>query len=306
VTNSHERVKGVVVPLLAPVNKNTSVDEVALRALIQHCVDGGADALFAGGTSGMGPLWPMAEWVRMMEVAHDAVGGAVPLLGGVIETSTKRAVERIRVLEQIGYQHMVVTPTFYVTLERNEEFLAHYAACREATDLNMIAYNIPSCTQASIPIAVLEIMAARGWIQCLKESSGDQTYFSRAVEALAGTDIAVLQGFEPDMAWGFRHGAVGVVPVCANYAPEVFTKLVQAASAQNNTQMDALQDEIMAVRKTLLLGDKNWLAGAVYGLHTLGIGSGSVLDPLQMPGQAERAKIESMTAIRMHNRKGTP
>ena len=42
-----------------------------------------------------------------------------------------------------------------------------------------------------------------------------------------------------------------------------------------------LQERIMAVREILLMGDKSWLAGAMYGIHTLGIGSGHVPRPIQ-------------------------
>lgn len=305
-TRTDECITGVVVPLLAPVTADEQLDEAAFQSLIRRCINGGANALLAGGSAGMGPLWPLAQWERMMEVAHDAVAGAVPLLGGAIETSTRRTIERIRVLERTGIAHVVVTPTFYLKLERDEEFLAHFGACREATDLNLIAYNIPSCTQASIPLSVLETMGSRGWMRGLKESSGDRAYFSHVMERFAGTNIAVLQGHEPYMAQGLRDGAAGVVPVCANYAPEVYRALVDAVAAGNDARAEALQDEIMKIRATLLLGDKNWVSGAAYGLHTLGIGSGAVLRPLQTLGAAERGRIERMTAARMRSGEQTP
>ncbi|MHC4133316.1 MAG: dihydrodipicolinate synthase family protein, partial [Planctomycetota bacterium] len=177
-SDSTKVIEGLIVPLLTPVDTEEHVDEPAMRALIQHCLNGGANALFIGGSSGMGPLWPVAQWQRMMEIALDEVAGAVPLLGGVIETSTPRAIERIRLLEQLGYKHMAVTPTYYITPEKNEEFLSYFGACRDAADLNMIVYNIPSCTYTSIPVEVIADMAKRGWTQCIKESSGDKDYFS--------------------------------------------------------------------------------------------------------------------------------
>ena len=41
---------------LLPVDGQECVDESAMRALIRHCLKGGADALFTGGTSGMGKV----------------------------------------------------------------------------------------------------------------------------------------------------------------------------------------------------------------------------------------------------------
>ena len=297
-SESTKVIEGVIVPLLTPVDGQERVDESAMRALIRHCLEGGADALFTGGTSGMGPLWPMAQWERMMEIAQDEVGNAVPLLGGVIEMSTARAIERIRVLERIGYEHMVVTPTYYITPERNDEFVSYFGSCHDATDMNMIVYNIPSCTHASIPIEVIAEMAKRGWTQCIKESSGDQDYFSQLMDAVSRSGIAVLQGNEPDIAWGLRKGARGIVPVCANYAPSLYAAMCQAAAEKDDERIDALQEEISAIRETLLLGDKNWVAGAMFGVSTLGIGSGAVLRPIQGVAEVEQRKIEAMTRSR--------
>jgi 4-hydroxy-tetrahydrodipicolinate synthase len=303
-SESRKVIEGLIVPLLTPVDGQEGVDEAAMRALIQHCLAGGAKAFFIGGSSGMGPLWPMAEWERMMEIALDEAGNAVPLLGGVIEMSTARAIERIRLLERIGYEHMAVTPTYYITAEKNEEFLSYFGACRDATDMNMIVYNIPSCTYTSIPVEVIADMAKRGWMQCIKESSGDKDYFSELMEAVSQSPVAVLQGNEPDIAWGLRQGACGIVPVCSNYAPSLYAAMCHAAAEKDDETMDALQQEIMSVRETLLLGDKNWIAGAMFGVSTLGIGSGAVLSPIPKAGEAEQRKIQAMTDSRTASEQG--
>jgi 4-hydroxy-tetrahydrodipicolinate synthase len=193
---------------------------------------------------------------------------------------------------------MVVTSTYYIAPETNDEFISYFGACRDATDMNMIVYNIPSCTHTSIPVEVIAEMAKRGWTQCIKESSGDKDYFSKLVDAVSQNGIAVLQGNEPDIAWGLRKGARGIVPVCANYAPGVYAAICKAAAQKDDERMDALQEEISAIRETLLLGDKNWVAGAMFGVSTLGIGSGAVLRPIQGVAEAEKRKIEEMTRSR--------
>jgi 4-hydroxy-tetrahydrodipicolinate synthase len=288
-------IEGVVVPLLLPLDENECVDEPAFRALIRHCLDGGADVLFAGGTSGLGPLLTDDQWTRMMEIAHDEVGDVVPLLGGVITTSTVRAVERIRILDRIGFEHMVVTPTFYVAPTRDEEFLSHFDGCRHATDMNMIVYNMPSCTGVYIPPNVVLEMVRNGWTTVVKESSGERDYFEKLSKTLDGSGATLLQGFEPDIEWGFSLGAKGIVPTCANYAPKLFAAAWRAHQTGDKTRLSETQEHIMHVREVLLLGDKNWLAGALYGICTLGIGDGNTLRPIQKPNDDEKRKIEELT-----------
>jgi dihydrodipicolinate synthase/N-acetylneuraminate lyase len=294
-SESTKALGGVIVPLLTPVDRDERVDEIALRNLIRHCIKGGVDGLFAGGSSGFGPLLTDDQWQRSMEIAHDEVKDQVPLLGGVIATSTGRAVERIRILERIGYVHMVVTPTFYITPTRDEEFLTHFDGCRQATDMNMIVYNIPSCTNSSIPVSAIAEMVRQGWTQVVKESSGDRDYFQELIKAVAESDATILQGNEPDIAWGFSIGAKGIVPVCGNYAPSVFADAWHAHQSGEETRLVELQEHIMANREILLMGDKNWLAGIAYGVHTLGIGSGHVPRPIQELSGEQKREIDALT-----------
>ena len=255
----------------------------------------GANGLFAGGTSGLGPLLTDKQWERSMEIAYDEVQDSVPLLGGIITTSTGRAIERIRILERMGYRHMVVTSTFYVTPTREEEFLTHFGGCREATDMNMVLYNIPSCTNASIPITTIAEMAQRGWSRIVKESSGDRDYFLALVKAVSESETTVLQGNEPDIAWGLSVGAKGLVPVCGNYAPSLFCTAWRTHQAGDEARLVALQKQIMAIRETLLMGDKSWLAGAMYGVHTLGIGGGIVPRPIPELNAEQKREIDVLT-----------
>ena len=102
-------IEGVIVPLITPVDENECIDESALRAQIRHCLEEGVNGIFVGGSAGMGPLLTEDQWVRLIEIARDEVDDPVPLLGGVIETSTGRAIERIKILDRAGFHHMVVT-----------------------------------------------------------------------------------------------------------------------------------------------------------------------------------------------------
>jgi 4-hydroxy-tetrahydrodipicolinate synthase len=288
-------IEGVVVPLLTLVDENEHVDEPALRNLISHCVRGGVDGIFVGGTAGLGPLLTDDQWKRLMEIARDEVPDSVLLLAGVIASSTCRAIERIRFLDRLGFENMVVTPTFYVTLTEYEEFLSHFDGCRQATDMNMIVYNIPSCTGSSIPIGAIAEMVAGGWTQTVKESSGDRDYFTAVVQALNDAGAGVLQGNEPDIAWGLSSGARGLVPVCGNYAPRLFAAAWKASQAGDEDQLNEIQAQISSVRKVLLMGDKHWLAGAFYGVHTLGIGDGHVTRPIQKLTQEQQQEIDALT-----------
>ena len=171
--------------------------------------------IFVGGSAGMGPLLSESQWKRTINIARDEVDDTHFLLGGAIATSTAIAIERIKFLEAMGYNHVVVTPTYYISLCYDHQFLKHFGECRQATDINMIIYNIPSCTNSRIPIKVLEHIINLG-IQDYKERRATK-YFEQAMELAITYNLSLLQGNEPDIEWGLNLGAGGIVPVCANY-----------------------------------------------------------------------------------------
>ncbi|AQQ09110.1 4-hydroxy-tetrahydrodipicolinate synthase [Sedimentisphaera cyanobacteriorum] len=295
VTEKKEINGGVLVPIITPVDENENVDEKAFRAVIRHCIDAGAHGIFAGGSAGMGPLLADDQWQRAMEIAKDETEGRAGLAGGVIATSTRRALEKIDILKRLDFPSMVVTPTYYISLKTEKEMLSHFSACREATDMQMITYNIPGCVQSTIPVSVIEYMAEKGWTDLIKESSGDRDYFLKVLGVCQRLSIGVMQGNEPDIEWGLRIGAAGIVPVCANYEPEAFVAAVNAATQEDFQQLSELQEHISSVREVLLLGeDKNWIAGIMYGLSTLGMGIGRPVRPIQELTEDQKKPIDRL------------
>ena len=108
-----DNLRGVIVPLITPVDGADRVDEAAFRKVIRYVIEAGVHGVFAGGSAGEGPLLTMEEWIRMTEIASDEANGKVQLLGGAIDTSTNRIIGRIKLLQKRGYTNFVVTPTYY-------------------------------------------------------------------------------------------------------------------------------------------------------------------------------------------------
>jgi len=283
---------GVVVPVITPVDDEDRVDEPAYRATIRRLIAAGVDAIFVGGSAGEGPLLTAIEWERMVTIAHDEVGGAMHLLGGAIDTSTRRVLEKIRILSQLGFPYTVVTPTYYITLRTPDEHLRLFGECVEhAGNTEIIAYNIPSCTGSAIPAETVIEMARRGWIRTMKESSGDFDYFRRLVVEGAEFGLRVLQGDEPHIAPGLLAGAVGIVPVCANFEPATYIAAYEAGIAGDAAALGPLQERILYIREKLLLSSPLWIAGIKYAMSCLGLGSGMPISPLYSLTAVEQQKI---------------
>lgn len=285
---------GVVTPIITPVDDEDRVDESAFRRQIRRLIGAGIHGIFVGGSAGEGPLLTDREWERMVTIARDEVGEQAYLLGGAMDTSTRRVVAKVGILRELGYGHCVVTPTYYLALRHGDEFLRLFGECvNHAGAMDVIAYNIPPCTSSVIPVEVVLEMARRGWIRRIKESSGDLAYITRLIVEGAGVGLSVLQGDERHMPAALKAGAVGIVPGCSNVDPAAFLGLYRAACAGDNAELARCAARIAAVREAVPLAGDQWLSGIKYAVAQLGVGSGRTVSPLQPLTPDQEAAIKA-------------
>lgn len=292
-TDKTNGLHGVIVPAVTPIDEDERVDEAAFRAHLRRLIDAGVHGLFVGGSSGEGPLLADPEWKRMAAIARDEVKDDVPLLGGVAETSTRRSITRIEHLGQLGYRYFVATPTFYVINTNPAEHLRHFQAChRHAGDMELIAYNIPSCVGSSIPLEVMLRLAGDGCVRTCKESSDDPDYLMHLLRLGRESGLRVLAGYEPGAPGALAAGAVGLVPVCGNFAPNLLVSLYDAAMAGEAETARLLHERLMWLRDRTLLCGACWLGGAKMAASLQGYGNGRVVAPLEPPNAEQRSGIE--------------
>lgn len=290
-----KRLAGVIVPVITPVDEWDRVDVTAFRKILRRLIDAGVNGIFVGGSAGEGPLLSAPVWRCMMETACDEVGNQTALLGGVSDTSTARVVEKIEILKSIGFERFVITPTFYIAAKIAQEHLRLFSRAREVGgDMEMIAYNIPQCVGSTLAVETIVDMAKRGWIRCCKESSGDLAYLKRVIAEGRQYNLDVLVGDEPSNAEGLQAGGKGVVPVCANFDPDLFLRTVQAAKDGNREELQKLQQRILFVRNIVLISGPCWLAGIKYFLSKLGLGNGKPVSPLEPTPKEHAALIDEL------------
>ena len=300
-----EQLKGVIVPAITPVDADDGVDEEQFRRVLNRLIEAGVHAVFVGGSAGEGPLLVEKEWHRMVSIALAEVDGRIPLLGGVMDTSSARVCAKVRALHEYGYRHFVLTPSYYNTLKSKSEHLRLFGAAREAAgDMNMVAYNIPSCTASVLAVDALCDMARRGWIRYCKESSTDLEYMLDLIKRGGEVGLGVLAGEEPAMDRAMLAGAKGIVPVCANYDPGLYIRIYEAGLRGDRKALTVLMPRLLHVRETTLCSGASWIAGMKYTLSVFGLGSGKPVSPLEPAEPERRAGIDAM--IRADKNAGIP
>ena len=85
-------IKGVVVPILTPIDENERIDEAKLRSQVDYVIEGGVLGILAFGSNGEFYMVEEDEMERGLEIMISQTNGRVPVYFGIGATSTKTSV----------------------------------------------------------------------------------------------------------------------------------------------------------------------------------------------------------------------
>lgn len=268
--------EGIIPPLLTPLTEDQKVDVEALKKLIHKQLDAGIPALFVCGTAGLGSVLTTKDYETVITTALETAPSGYPILCGVLESSTVRSIERIRLLESLHINTFVTITPYYLRATEDEDLLRHFGTLRESTEMEMVLYNMPGCTGVVIPPELIFEMVKRGWTTIIKDSSGDDEYIEAVCKGGAELGLKVYQGLAPNFGWLNKIGAAGCVPLPANSHPELFLSAWEARDKSD--QLKDIQPEIDTVWNSLIVGT-DYLRRSLKLLAQQGIGSGTLMLP---------------------------
>ncbi len=147
------------------------IDGTARHA--EALIDSGISGLVILGSLGENQMLTPEEKRLLVREMVRAVGGRIPLLSGVAETSTAEACRYARDCEALGADGVMVLPAMvYKTLD-SAETLAHFRTVAKATGLPIMIYNNPISYGNDLTPELFARLADVSNFVALKESSGN-------------------------------------------------------------------------------------------------------------------------------------
>src|SRR2546427_2383964 len=218
-------IRGCGTALVTPFRRDGSIDQDALRRLVQFQLREGIDFLVPCGTTGETPTLEHGEYLGVIRLVLQETAGKAPVIAGVGGNSTKKVIELAQEVERLGVQGILsVTP--YYNKPTQEGLYQHFKAIAESTGLPVILYNVPGRTSSNIEPATVARLSKVPNIVGIKEASGSivqqmevLTAVERGFRVLSGDDAFTF----PLMALG----GVGVISVVSNEAPGAMTRLAR-------------------------------------------------------------------------------
>jgi len=215
-------IKGIIVPMVTPVDATDKIDEAKLRKQVDYVINGGVHGILAFGSNGEFYMFDQAEMKAAFAIIQDQVKGRVPVYFGIGAISTTKCVALATMAEKMGADGIsVLQPMFLKPTE--EELYQHFKTIAAAVpNLPMLLYNNPGRTAYTIPAGVVEKLAHKVTnIVGMKDSSGDMTQTEEFIRRTRDVDFKVFGGKDTLVYATLCHGGVGAVCSTVNYMPEL-------------------------------------------------------------------------------------
>jgi 4-hydroxy-tetrahydrodipicolinate synthase len=217
------RLWGCGTALVTPFNVDGSVDEAAVRALVDWQIEEGIHFLVPCGSTGEAATMTTEEHRRVVEIVVEQAAERVPIVAGAGSNDTKKAIALSIEMRAVGATHLLHTSPMY-NKPPQRGIVAHYRAIAEAVDLPIVVYNVPGRTGSNIEAKTTLEMASIPGVVAIKEASGQLAQVSDILRDRPD-GFAVLSGDDELTLPIMALGGDGIVSVVSNVTPRWMAQL---------------------------------------------------------------------------------
>lgn len=284
---------GCGVAIVTPFRADGSIDEAALRALVDWQIESGIDFLVACGSTGEAATLDEQEWLLAVHIVAEAAAGRVPVWAGCTHNSTRTLLRYAAHLRTIRGVEAVLSANPYYNKPSQEGQFQHFQALARTVDpLPVALYNIPGRTGVNLePQTVARLAEAAPNIEAIKESSGKLPQIAELAHILP-RGFRIFSGDDNMALASIGVGAHGLISVAANEIPAEMGRMIRAALDNNWTEARELE------RRYARLIDANFWDSNPCPVKTvlnlMGRCSDHVRLPLVPPPAATRARLERL------------
>lgn len=286
-------VHGIISALVTPFTPEGGIDEDSFREFIRFQMRSRVNGLFVNGTTGLGPVTPPEQRIRLAEIAVEETRRKIPAIiqiGAVDPTVSLRLAAHA---EKIGADAVACLTPFYYQ-PGDDAIVEHFMRLSAATTLPVFVYNIPANTGNNVSAGLLARLSKIERVVGIKDSSRD---FSQLLDYLQAVPegFNVVNGTDTYQFSAFCAGVRAGVSATASVVPELFVEMYDAFKARDLEKGKTLQLKIHATRALL---SKPPLAPLLEALKMRGLKSGTVKAPLREMTSTEVAKLhESLSRL---------
>lgn len=217
---------GTGVAIITPFKSDGSVDHTALKTVIDHIINGGAEYIVSLGTTGEAATLDSDEKKAVWDTTVSHVNGRVNLVAGIGGNNTSEVLKDLKKFDSNGFDAVLSVCPYY-NKPTQEGIYQHYKAIAEHSSLPIILYNVPGRTGVNMTAeTTLRLAHDHKNIIAMKEASGNFEQFNKIIKDKP-EDFLFISGDDPITLPLIAMGAAGVISVIGNALPGIFSTMVR-------------------------------------------------------------------------------
>lgn len=217
-------IKGVVVPILTPIDENEMIDEEKLERQVDYVIEGGVLGILAFGSNGEFYVIEEEEMERGLKIMVEQAAGRVPVYFGIGAISTKKCCRLAKMAAANGAAGISILQPMFLKPTETELFEHFKTIAESVAETPVLLYNNPGRVNYTMSANLVERLAHEVEnIVGMKDTSGDITQTSEFIRRTRDVNFKVFGGKDTLLYASMCHGAVGGVCTAANFMPELIT-----------------------------------------------------------------------------------
>jgi 4-hydroxy-tetrahydrodipicolinate synthase len=237
--------------VVTPFDQNGVISTDTFWRLCKKLVHDKSDGLVLSGTTGESPNLSMKDREILYSTAIDSVGSSASIIAGTGTYSTKETVEITRMASNLGVDGiMIVTP--YYSKPSQYGIMKHFEEVSKATDLPVMAYNIPGRTSKLMELSTLEKLVDDVGIHSIKDAVGDLRFSTEEINLL-NDKCHIYCGNDNETIEFMKMGAKGVVSVASHIVGKQIKNILTSVIDGNISNAEDIHSNLLELFEALFL-----------------------------------------------------
>ncbi|HRJ86314.1 MAG TPA: 4-hydroxy-tetrahydrodipicolinate synthase [Ignavibacteria bacterium] len=285
------RLTGTGTALVTPFKANGTIDERALRGLVEWQIKNKIEFLVPCGSTGESATMTRDERRRVIEIVVDQNKGRVPVIAGTGTNSTLDSLDLTHDAKEVGADAVLLVGPYY-NKPTQEGFYRHFKRIVEECDVKAVLYNVPGRTASNmLPETTLRLAEEVENVIAIKEASNNLEQIMQIIK-YRPKNFAVLSGEDTLTLPIITAGGDGVISVVSNEVPKDYSDMTRAALKGDFNKAKALHYKLFELMKANFY-ESNPIPVKT-ALHMMGRIDDSLRLPLTKMSKPNREKLKKV------------
>ncbi len=238
--NIKEKYCGVIVPMVTPFTSEIEIDKKGVENIVRRLLQNKCNA-FVLGTTGESSSVSNKQKAALVRYAVEAVNGKNLVYAGISSNCYRESIENAMIFHDLGADVAVAHLPCYYPINENQ-MKAYFTKLADESPLPLMLYNIPSTTNLSIPVELIDELSYHENIVGFKDSERGEERLGTGLRLWKDReDFTFHLGWAAMSSFGLQHGLDGIVPSTGNLVPGLYRKIYELAKKGEKDEADRIQ-----------------------------------------------------------------